>query len=124
MVLEKKLELADSLSSVRQRARLEFLDKFPNEIRKNAEEYKFLKAKENDYRRFLNAAHAGLVEHDIGINAGFAYEGVEPLSSEEAARLSLLEKSKPVKYFLDKELDFRRKLVQLEEKHFSRAVKK
>jgi hypothetical protein len=122
--LEKKLELSGSLSNVRQRARLEFLDKFPRETRQKALEYKALKAKENDYRRFLNAAHAGLVEHDIKSNAGFAYEGVEPLSSEEAARLTLLEKSRPVQDFLDKELGFRRQLVQLEEKHFEKAVKK
>lgn len=119
-----KLDALIPLNKIRQKAREDFLEGVPDGLKELAKEYRTLKVKENSHRRFLNAAKGGIVHKDIEDGAGFAYEGIEPLSSEEAARFVQLEKTKELQDFFDKELDFRRKLYKLEEKHFNKVVLK
>ena len=119
-----KQEALIPLSKFRQRTREDFLEEISDELTELAKEYRTLKVKENNYRRYLNAVQVGTVQKDIEDGAGFAYEGVEPLSSEEAARFIQLEKTRELQNFFDKELDFRRNLYKLEEMHFNKVVLK
>ena len=107
-----KQEALIPLSKIRQRAGEDFLEEVPNELKELVKEYRSLKAKENNYRRYLNAAETGTIQKDIDTGAGFVYEGVEPLSSEEAARFTQIGKAKELQNFFDKELVFKRNLYR------------
>lgn len=106
----------------RERARQDFLNQFPEGLLGKVGQLRSLQMKANKHRRFAKAAELGTLESDIKCSAGFAYEGVEALSSEETALIKGLENSREIWEYLAKEANFRRNWFKEEEKAFRQKL--
>ena len=119
-----KSSALEPLVKARQRAIEDFRDRIPQDVIKEANEYRVLKIKKNEHRRRLKSVWLGVAKQDIISGAGFTYEGTEALSDAELARLEQLEKSKIVLDYLMEEVSFRRDLFRQEDRTFLKQGKK
>ena len=122
MAYQLRAERLKPIHYQRERARQDFLNRFPQGLLGKVGQFRSLQIKANQHRRFMKASEMGTLESDIKYSAGFAYEGVEALSSEEAAMLKGLENSREIREYLAKEADFRRDWFREEEKAFRQKL--
>jgi len=66
----------------------------------------------------------GTAHEDIKAGAGFVFEGVEALSTEEEARLMQLERVEEIQGYFAREVAFRRRLCRQEDLSFALLKKK
>ena len=124
MVEISRIDKLKPLAEAREKATNDFVGKFPSDLHTLVSEYRQLQLKQNTHRRYVKAVELGTVHEDIKGGAGFVYEGVEALSTEDEARMRQLERVEEIHDYFAKENDFRRKLFKQEDMSFVKATKK